>query len=44
MFLTAVVNKEDLGASDGKIGGQTYIAKPLNVQGVINVIERTLAR
>ena len=42
VFLTAMVNKEELGASEGKIAGEMYIAKPLNVKGVISVIERTL--
>src|SRR6266536_1472306 len=44
VFLTAAVKKEELGAPDGKIGGRTYIAKPLNVKGVIGVIERTPGR
>lgn len=44
VFLTAAVKKEELGAPDGKIGGRTYIAKPLNVQGVISVIERTIGK
>jgi len=38
------LNKDELGASDGRIGGELYIAKPLNVNGVISVIERTLAK
>jgi CheY-like chemotaxis protein len=42
VFLTAAIKKEELGGSEGKIGGRTYIAKPLNVQGVISVIERSL--
>src|ERR1043166_10113824 len=37
VFLTAAVKKEELGAPDGKIGGRTYIAKPLDVKGVIAV-------
>ena len=44
VFLTAMVNKDELGAPEGKIGGHMYIAKPLNVKGVISVIERTLAK
>jgi CheY-like chemotaxis protein len=44
VFLTAAVKKEELGAPDGKIGGRTYIAKPLNVQGVLSVIERTIGK
>ena len=42
VFLTAAVKKEELGAPDGVIGGFTYIAKPLNVKGVMGVIERSL--
>lgn len=42
VFLTAAIKKEELGGPEGKIGGRTYIAKPLNVQGVISVIERSL--
>jgi len=44
VFLTAVVNKDELGAPEGTIGGEMYIAKPLNVKGVISVIERTLGK
>jgi len=44
VFLTAAVKKEELGAPDGKIGGRTYIAKPLNIKGVIGVIEKTLSK
>jgi len=44
VFLTAAVKREELGAPDAKIGGRTYIAKPLNVKGVIGVIEKTLAK
>lgn len=42
VFLTAAVKKEELGAPDGVIGGFTYIAKPLNVKGVMSVIEKHL--
>jgi CheY-like chemotaxis protein len=42
VFVTAAVKKEELGGLEGKIGGRTYVAKPLNVQGVISVIERNL--
>jgi CheY-like chemotaxis protein len=44
VFLTAAVKKEELGAPEGKIGGRMYIAKPLNVKGVIGVIEKTLGK
>ena len=43
VFLTAAIKKEKLGGPEGKVGGRTYIAKPLDVQGVIDVIERTIA-
>jgi two-component system, OmpR family, response regulator len=42
VFLTAAVRKEELGGPAGKIGGRYYIAKPLNVQQVLAVLERTL--
>ena len=44
IFLTAVVKKEEVNAHDGRIGGFPYIAKPLNVRGVISVIEKELAK
>ncbi|SRR6266536_1503503 len=43
VFLTAAVRKEELDASGGRIGGRSYIAKPIDVKGVIGVIEKTLA-
>jgi CheY-like chemotaxis protein len=42
VFLTAAVKREEIGGPDARIGGQHYIAKPLDVQGVIAVLERTL--
>jgi CheY-like chemotaxis protein len=42
IFLTAAVKKQELDAKGGMIGGFPYIAKPLDVEGVIAVIERTL--
>ncbi|MFO1511553.1 MAG: response regulator [Verrucomicrobiota bacterium] len=42
VFLTAAVKQEEVDARDGMIGGFPYIAKPLNVRGVINVIEKNL--
>jgi two-component system OmpR family response regulator len=44
VFLTAAVKQEELGGSKGKIGGRIYIAKPLNMKGVISVIEETLGK
>ena len=43
VFLTAVVKSEEVKAHDGYIGGYPYIAKPLNVKGVLSVIEKHLA-
>ena len=44
IFLTAAVRKEELEARGGMIGGYRYIAKPLNVKGVIEEIEKHLAQ
>ena len=44
IFLTAVVKEEEVRARDGVIGGFPYIAKPLNVKGVIAEIEKQLAK
>ena len=42
VFLTATVKLEELEKHGEVIGGFTYIAKPLNVKGVLSVIERTI--
>lgn len=42
VFLTAAVKQEELDARNGVIGGFPYIAKPLNIKGVISVIEKCL--
>jgi two-component system, OmpR family, phosphate regulon response regulator PhoB len=42
IFLTAAVKKEELGGSQGVIGGRLYIAKPLDVKGVLAAIDRVL--
>ena len=44
VFLTAAVKKEEIGGPDAKIGGRHYIAKPLDVKGVLSVLERTLGK
>ena len=44
VFLTAAVKKDEVNARDGMIGGFPYIAKPLNVKGVLNVIEQQLSK
>ena len=43
IFLTAAVKKEEIEASGGFIGGFPYVPKPLNIKGVIGVIEQQLA-
>jgi two-component system OmpR family response regulator len=43
VFLTAAVKQEELDARNGVIGGFPYIAKPLNVKGVIEIIEKHLS-
>src|SRR5215212_8021514 len=43
VFLTAAVKKEEVDAKGGMVGGFPYIAKPLDLKGVTEVIERTLA-
>jgi CheY-like chemotaxis protein len=42
VFLTAVVKKEEVEAHAGVIGGFPYIAKPLDMKGVLRVIEENL--
>jgi two-component system, OmpR family, phosphate regulon response regulator PhoB len=44
VFLTAAVKKEELGGSQGVIGGRLYIAKPLDLKGVLAAIERVLGK
>ncbi len=44
VFLTAVVKKEEVQARDGIIGGFPYIAKPIDVKGVMRVIDQTLGK
>ena len=43
VFLTAAVKKEEVDATGGLIGGYPYIAKPLDVKGVLATIEKQLA-
>jgi len=43
VFLTAAVQREEISVRDGTIGGFPYIAKPLNVEGVIRAIEKHLS-
>jgi CheY-like chemotaxis protein len=43
VFLTALVKKQEVAASGGDIGGFPYIAKPLEPEKVIDVIEQHTA-
>lgn len=42
IFLTAAVKNDELSAHGGVIGGFPYVAKPLNMKGVIAVLEQQL--
>lgn len=42
VFLTAVVSKEEAGATGGLIGGFPFMAKPVTAADLINRIESTL--
>lgn len=42
VFLTAAVKQHEVDARDGIIGGFPYIAKPLNVKGVMEIIQKNL--
>jgi two-component system OmpR family response regulator len=44
IFLTAAVRKEEIKARNGVIGGYPYIAKPLNVKGVMEAIQNQLGQ
>ncbi|MDP3909607.1 MAG: hypothetical protein Q8Q14_04380, partial [Gemmatimonadales bacterium] len=40
VFLTALVKQQEVVATGGDIGGYPYIAKPLEPEKIIEVIER----
>ena len=42
IFLTAAVKQEEIGTRQGLIGGFHYIAKPLDLEGIIAAINRHL--
>ena len=44
VFLTAAVKKEELAERGNVIGGYPYVAKPLDVKGVTEAIEKELRR
>ena len=43
IFLTALVSKDQEQWSDGKIGGQTFVAKPVSADKLCQIIETALA-
>jgi two-component system, OmpR family, response regulator len=43
IFLTAAVKPEEITVRNGRIGGFPYIAKPLNIRGIIEAIDRCLS-
>ncbi|MFA5063094.1 MAG: response regulator [Candidatus Omnitrophota bacterium] len=42
VFLTAVAKKEEVEANSGIIGGHPFIAKPVELEQLIDVIERNV--
>lgn len=44
VFLTAIVSKEFVGHQGEVIGGQTYLAKPVDAQELVKCVERKLAK
>jgi CheY-like chemotaxis protein len=43
IFLTALVSKDQEQWSDGKIGGHTFVAKPVSADKLCQIIETALA-
>ena len=39
VFLTGIVNKKDAGDEGIEVGGQRFLAKPVNLSALINCIE-----
>lgn len=44
VFLTAIVEKEEVDDNDSVIGGRKFLAKPVKVDELINCIEGTLRK
>jgi CheY-like chemotaxis protein len=44
VFLTAAVKKEEVRSRSGVIGGFPYLAKPVNLQELIDCIEKNLCQ
>jgi CheY-like chemotaxis protein len=43
VFLTAIVTRQETGENGANIGGQTFIAKPLNLEALTKCIEERVA-
>lgn len=43
VFLTAVTTEEEVTAGHGLIGGRPFIAKPVNIEKLIDYIEKKLS-
>ena len=42
VFLTAIVTREETAITDGEIGGRLFLAKPLKIRDLLDMIERVL--
>lgn len=42
VYLTAAVSREELGGETGEIGGRKFIAKPVSLRSLLEVIEREI--
>ena|SRR3989338_6154784 len=43
VFLTATVTQQEVDSEGGKIGGQAFVAKPSDLDVLLNSIERNMA-
>lgn len=43
VFLTAIVTQEDVGEGDGIIGGNRFLAKPVDPEKVIDCVDEILS-
>ncbi len=44
IFLTAAVRAEELGGASGRIGGRTFVAKPIDASTLLTVVDCALAQ
>lgn len=42
VFLTAMLTKDEAASSGGEIGGRLFLAKPVKVKEMVDVIDRVL--